>query len=65
MEFKHTPEHLRPFVKPEHLAKVEAHFRDTHEVRQRLEEALAKKPEWLSEIENANADHNGRSVPED
>ncbi len=50
MEFKHTPEHLRPFVKPEHLGIVEAHFRDTHEARQRLEEALAKRPEWLTEI---------------
>ena len=50
MEFKHTPEHLRPFVKPEHFAEVEAHYRDTREVRQRLEEALAKKPAWLTEI---------------
>ena len=65
MEFQHTPEHRRPFVKPEHLAEAEAHFRDTREVRQRLETALAKKPEWLAEIENAIADRNGRSVPED
>ena len=65
MEFKHTPEHLRPFVKPEHLAEVEAHFLDTHEVRQRLEEALAKKPEWLIEVEKATAKRNERSVPED
>ena len=65
MEFKHTPEHLRPFVKPEHLGVVEAHFRDTHEARQRLEEALAKKPEWLTEIEKAGANRNKGSVTED
>ena len=65
MEFKHTPEHLRPFVKPEHFAEVEAHYRDTREVRQRLEEALAKKPEWLTEIEKSGANRNEGSVSED
>lgn len=65
MEFKHTPEHLRPFVKPEHLAEVEAHFGGTREERQRLEAALAKKPEWLAEVEAAAAKRNGRSIPQD
>ena len=64
MEFKHTPEHLRPFVKPEHLDKVEAHFGSTREARQRLEAALAKKPEWLTEVEAA-AKRNERSIPQD
>ncbi len=48
MEFKYTPEHLRPLVKPERLAEVEAHFRDTHEARQRLEQTLAEPPEWMA-----------------
>ena len=65
MEFKHTPEHLRPFVKPEHLAEVEAHFGDTREVRQRLEAALAKKPEWLTELEEAATKRNERSITQD
>ena len=65
MEFKHTPEHLRPFVKPEHLAEVEAHFRDTEEARQRLEKVLDKKPEWLTEVAKANANRGGSSVSED
>jgi hypothetical protein len=65
MEFKHTPEHLRPLVKPEHFAEVAAHFCDTQEARQRLEEALAKKPEWLTEIEKAGTNRNEGSVSED
>lgn len=65
MEFKHTPEHLRPFVKPEHLAEVEAHFGDTREARQRLEAALAKKPEWLTEVAAVAAKRKERSIPQD
>ena len=63
MEFKHTPEPLRPLVKSERPAEVEPHFRDIREARQRLEKALTEPPEWMAEI-GAHTDSSFRLSPE-